>query len=101
MAAAEADRADRGDYLSSWVAGALDERPVIFVAVVMEEQTLTWLMSPDDDDALHAGVSRLSADAQVTMRGKTLFDVSQSVSWLVKEATGMHLHESRAFNTGN
>jgi hypothetical protein len=86
-----AAKADRTDYLGNWTAEVMERRPLTFVAVVMEGQTLSWLMPLDDDNddnALHAGVFGLAADAEVVMRGKALADAVDAISWLVKEATG-------------
>jgi hypothetical protein len=89
MATAEADRSD---YLGSWTAELLDKHPLIYVAVLRERQTLAWVLEPEGDEGvLSAGVSDLTADAQLVIKGKALADVAGDVSWLVKEATGTHL----------
>ena len=69
----------------------MDRRPVIFVAVAMPGQTLSWLMEPDSEGVLAAGVNRLSADAELEFKTKLLDTIAGDVSWLVKEATGSFL----------
>jgi len=98
---AAAATADRNDYLGNWAADVMDRRPLIFVAAVMPGQTLAWLMTPDDDGVLHAAVGGFSADAELVFKTRALDAIADDVSWLVKEATGMHVHESRALNTGD
>jgi hypothetical protein len=93
--------ANRDDYWGNWTADVLDRRPRIFVAAVMEGQTLAWLMTPDDDGVLHATVGRHSADAELVFKTRALGAIADDVSWSVKEATGLHFHESRALHTGD
>jgi hypothetical protein len=97
---AAAAEADRTDYLGNVTAALLDQRPVLFVAVMMKGQTLSWALTPEADTALHAVVSHLTTpdgtthdlrDTELVLGGKALADVAAGVSWLVREITGEHL----------
>jgi hypothetical protein len=97
---AAAAEADRTDSLGNVMAALLDQRPVLFVAVMMKGQTLSWALTPEADTALHAVVSHLTApdgtthdlrDTELVMGGKALADVAAGASWLVREITGEHL----------
>jgi hypothetical protein len=97
---AAAAEADRTDYLGNVMAALLDQRPVLFVAVMMKGQTLSWALTPEADTALHAVVSHLTTpdgtthdlrNTELVMGGKTLADVAAGASWLVREITGEHL----------
>ncbi len=97
---AAAAEADRTDSLGNVTAALLDQRPVLFVAVMLQGQTLSWALTPEADTALHAVVSHLTApdgtthdlrDTELVMGGKALADVAAGASWLVREITGEHL----------
>ena len=97
---AAAAEADRTDSLGNVTAALLDQRPVLFVAVMMKGQTLSWALTPEADTTLHAVVSHLTPpdgtthdlrDTELVMGGKALADVAAGASWLVREITGEHL----------
>src|SRR5215216_4114632 len=54
--------ADSGtdDYWENWTKEVMDRRPLVFVAAVMNGQTLSWLMEPQDG-AVHDGVLQVAA----------------------------------------
>ena len=97
---AAAAEAGRTDDLSNVTVALLDQRPVLFVAVMMKGQTLSWALTPDADTALHAVVSHLTTpdgtthdlkDTEFVMGRKALADIAAGASWLVGEITGEHL----------
>jgi hypothetical protein len=76
------------DFFDNWSRAVMDRRPVIFVAVAMPGQTLSWLMEPDAEGVLSAGVNHLSAGAELGFKTKLVDTIAGDVGWLVKEATG-------------
>ena len=101
--------ADSGtdDYWENWTTEVMDRRPLVFVAAVMDGQTLAWLMEPqagaEHDGVLHAaayhrrGVSSdaLSDPGSAECIAKTMpvEKILGGVNWLVRDLTGQPLSD--------
>ena len=88
MRAVAAQAPESTDYLDVWAREIMDQRPLIYVAVVMEGQTLGWVMTPNDVDVLRARGGQASVTTEVVMRSKALHDAAVSIDWAVRELTG-------------
>ena len=95
--------ADSGtdDYWEHWTTEVMDRRPLVFVAAVMNGQTLSWLMEPQGG-AVHDGVLQAAAyhgvlhDPGTAGEGRKTMPIEtilHGVNWLVRDLTGEFLTE--------
>jgi hypothetical protein len=95
--------ADSGtdDYWEKSTKEVMDRRPLVFVAVVLDGQTFSWLMEPEDeptrDSVLHTATYNLRGatcdpgdvgEGRKTMPIETIL---HGVNWLVRDLTGEFL----------
>ena len=100
-----AAEAGTDDHYETWNREVLDRRPLIMLAVATDDGTWMWVREPGEDGVVHAKVRHFrQADgetvhdvgyAELAFEDRTLHDISQSVSWLMKDHTGEPLPEER------
>ena len=105
-----AAKAGTEDYWENWTREVMDRRLLVFVAAVLDGQTLAWLFEPngdakpDYDGVLHtAGYHCRRVDNAVAIDVMTVADwerktmpvetILHGVSWLVRDLTGEFLEE--------
>lgn len=91
-----AAKAGTDDFFEAWSREVMEQRPLIYLAAVLPNYTLAWVMEPAGEGVLSAAVSHHTGpvrEAEVETKTKLLSDLADSVSWLCKETTGQHLHE--------
>ena len=85
------------DHYENWSRDLLERRPLIMLAVATDTGTWMWVREPGEDGVLHARVRHIrSTDgetvhdlgrAERTFEDRTLHDITQAVSWLMKDHT--------------
>jgi hypothetical protein len=101
--------ADSGtdDYWENSTKEVMDRRPLVFVVVVLDGQTFSWLMEPEDeptrDGVLHTATYHLRGatqggicdpgDAGEGRKTMPIETILHGVNWLVRDLTGEFLTE--------
>ena len=93
------------DHYENWSREVLERRPLMVLAVITDGETRMWVREPGEDGVVHAKVRHFrQADgetvhdvgyAELAFEDRTLHDISQSVSWLMKDHTDEPLPEQR------
>jgi hypothetical protein len=95
------------DYWENWTTEVMDRRPLVFVAAVLDGQTLAWLMEPqggaEHDGVLHTAAyhrratgSEVASDpgsAECIGKAMPIETILQGVNWLVRDLTGEPLSD--------